>query len=282
MDLKKQDKALEEYNRLYNKNKLTLMDEIENIINRFDYESLNAYNSNLGQFKRETAKAIELDILTDYQLYMARKWLNKSRIKNKDLLDWYLIYAYAYFNHLMMEYELATIKKVNDHFIDETIKQCKKLTGKYLKYTGEGLLSEAMQEPNNLGYVWSTYKNSVTDYNSSEMYNDIIVQLREESKTGRKPRVNADLIDRQKGRIIKKKTFTGALENQIDWVTSYSQLEIFSKYGIKKVIVRGTKDGRTCAICYEYIGKTFNVDEIAIGEQVNSHANCRCYLEAVE
>ena len=275
MDLLKQDKALKEYRQAYNKNKLTLMDEIEDIKGRFDYDSLKKYNNDLRRFKSETAKTIELGILTPYQSYMAKKWLLKSRIRNRDILLWYLIYKYAYFNYLMKEIEQKVFYDVNRHFVEETEKQCQQLTGKDYKLNYETLTDEAMQEPNNLGYIWSIYKDSTTDFNANEMYNTIVMEYKQEKKTIK------ETLDRQENRIVNPK-LKGTLDNQVDFITSYSQMQIFYKYGIKIVRVMGTLDEKTCEVCDEYIGKEYPIDEIVIGKQVSSHINCRCYLEPVK
>lgn len=275
MDLLKQDKALEKYRIEYKKNKLTLMDEINDIKGRFDYDSLKKYNTDLRRFKKETTEAIQSGTLTSYQTYMARKWLLKTKIRNRDMLLWYLVYKYAYFNYLMKEIERNVFYEVNKHFVEETEKQCQELTGKDYKLDYIKLTDEAMDEPNNLGYIWDVYKDSTTDYNANEMYNAIVVEYKEEKKTIK------EVLDRQENRIVNPK-LKGTLDNQIDFVTSYSQMQIFYKYGIKIVRVMGVLDEKTCEICDEYIGKEYPIDEIVIGKQVSSHINCRCYLEPVK
>ena len=275
MDLLKQDKALEKYRIEYKKNKLTLMDEINDIKGRFDYDSLKKYNTDLRRFKKETTEAIQSGTLTSYQTYMAKKWLLKSKIRNRDMLLWYLVYKYAYFNYLMKEIERKVFYEVNKHFVEETEKQCQELTGKDYKLDYIKLTDEAMDEPNNLGYIWDVYKDSTTDYNANEMYNAIVVEYKEEKKTIK------EVLDRQENRIVNPK-LKGTLDNQIDFVTSYSQMQIFYKYGIKIVRVMGVLDEKTCEVCDEYIGKEYPIDEIVIGKQVSSHINCRCYLEPVK
>lgn len=271
MDLLKQDKALEKYRIEYKKNKLSLMDEINDIKGRFDYDSLKKYETDLRQFKKETTEAIQSGTLTSYQTYMARKWLLKTKIRNRDMLLWYLVYKYAYFNYLMKEIERKVFYEVNKHFVEETEKQCQQLTGKDYKLDYIKLTDEAMDEPNNLGYIWDVYKDSTTDYNANEMYNAIVVEYKEEKKTIK------EVLDRQENRIVNPK-LKGTLDNQIDFVTSYSQMQIFYKYGIKIVRVMGVLDEKTCEICDEYIGEEYPIDEIVIGKQVSSHISCRCYL----
>lgn len=275
MDLLKQDKALEKYRIEYKKNKLTLMDEINDIKGRFDYDSLKKYETDLRRFKSETTEAIQSGTLTSYQTYMARKWLLKTKIRNRDMLLWYLVYKYAYFNYLMKEIERKVFYEVNKHFVEETEKQCQQLTGKDYKLDYIKLTDEAMDEPNNLGYIWDVYKDSTTDYNANEMYNAIVVEYKEEKKTIK------EVLDRQENRIVNPK-LKGTLDNQIDFVTSYSQMQIFYKYGIKIVRVMGVLDEKTCEVCDEYIGKEYPIDEIVIGKQVSSHINCRCYLLPVK
>lgn len=304
MDLLKQDKALEKYRIEYKKNKLTLMDEINDIKGRFDYDSLKKYETDLRRFKKETTEAIQSGTLTSYQTYMARKWLLKTKIRNRDMLLWYLVYKYAYFNYLMKEIERNVFYEVNKHFVEETEKQCQELTGKDYKLDYIKLTDEAMDEPNNLGYIWDVYKDSTTDYNANEMYNAIVVEYKEEKKTIK------EVLDRQENRIIKTKKkengiyFYGSVENELDFITTFSQLQIFEKYGIERVKWVSVIDNSTCKECESMDGKEFMINDwneyvkyenddkdyetiktngIKIGENAPPiHLYCRCYLLPVK
>lgn len=285
MNFKIQDQYLRKYNEYYKKQNISLMDEIENVTNMgFEYEDLNKYadSKKLSRFRRETLKIIELDVLSDYQGYTARKMLNKRRLKNKDILLWLIIYKYAYCNYLLKEFEKETIKNINDYFIRETKRQCQEITKRDLKINNDKLFNEAMDLPNNLGYEWDVYRDSIVDYDANEMYQNIITNLREGKEL-----IDKDLLDRQKNRIINVKKhgmyedrYFGTLDNQVNWVTSYGQMQIFYYYGIEEVRIMGILDEKTCEICEQYIGEIYPIDEIVIGEHVNSHINCRCYLEA--
>lgn len=280
IDLQYQDKQLNKYYKEYTRQRLSLMDEVQGIVDMgFTYEELNSYNKDLDRFKRETLKAIDNVTLDGYDLYMAQKMMNKSKIKNKDMLYWLILYKYFEFIYQMEAIEKEVINAIDEHFIEETIKQCESIVGKTYKINSNNLINEAMQEPNNLGYEWNTYKTSITEYNASEMYDNIVLNLR-----NNKNKVNRDILERQQNRMIKKnKTkFTGALDNQIDFTTSYIQLHIFEKFGIKKARIMGVLDERTCEVCDDYIGKVYKLEDIVIGVQVNSHPSCRCYLEPVK
>ena len=280
IDLQYQDKQLNKYYKEYTKKRLSLMDEVQGIVDMgFTYEKLNSYNKDLDRFKRETLKAIDNGTLDGYNLYMAQKMLNRNKIKNKDMLYWLILYKYFEFIYQMEAIEKEVINAIDKHFIEETIKQCESIVDKTYKINSENLINEAMQEPNNLGYEWNTYKTSITEYNASEMYDNIILNLR-----NNKNKVNRDILERQQNRMIKKnKTkFTGALDNQIDFTTSYIQLHIFEKFGIKKARIMGVLDERTCEVCDDYIGKVYKLEDIVIGVQISSHPSCRCYLEPVK
>lgn len=280
INLQYQDKQLNKYYKEYTRQRLSLMDEVQSIVDMgFTYEELNSYNKDLDRFKRETLKAIDNDTLDGYNLYMAQKMLNRSKIKNKDMLYWLILYKYFEFIYQIEAIEKEVINAIDKHFIEETIKQCENIVGKKYKINNDNLISEAMQEPNNLGYEWNTYKKSITEYNASEMYDNIVLNLR-----NNKNKVNRDILERQQNRMIKKNKakFTGALDNQIDFTTSYIQLHIFEKFGIKKARIMGVLDERTCEVCDDYIGKVYKLEDVVIGVQISSHPSCRCYLEPVK
>lgn len=275
MDLLKQDKALKQYKIDYGKQKVSMIDEIVDITNRFDYDTLNKYTKDLDRFKRETTKALKMNILTPYQRYNARRWLIARRMRNRDLLLWYLIYEYAYFNYATKELEKRVFNEVNKMFVEETEAQCRRITGKDYKMNYKVLTNKALKEPNNLGYIWDTYKDTTVDFNANEMYNEIVVGLKQDKR----PLID-EVVTRQENRIVKK-NLLGALDNEIDFITSYSQLQIFNKYGINKVRVMGILDEKTCEVCDEYIGKEFKTEDIVIGEQISSHISCRCWLDPI-
>lgn len=278
INLAYQDKQLEKYYKEYRKRSLSLMDEIQSIIDSgFTYENLNKYNKNLDRFKREILKVV--DKLDGYNLYMAKRLLERNKIKNKDILYWWILFKYVEFMYQMEAIEKLVIEAVDNHFIDETVKMCEEIVGKTYKINNQTLIDEAISQPNNLGYDWYIYRKSITDYNASEMYNRIILDLR-----NNKNMVNREIIERQQSRMIKKNKmkFTGALDNEIDFTTSYIQLQIFEKYGIIAAVVKGVLDEKTCRVCRNYIGEQYDIEDIVIGVQVNSHPNCRCYLEPVK
>lgn len=278
INLAYQDKQLEKYYKEYRKRSLSLMDEIQSIIDSgFTYENLNKYNKNLDRFKREILKVV--DKLDGYNLYMAKRLLERNKIKNKDILYWWILFKYVEFMYQMEAIEKVVIEAIDNHFIDETVKMCEEIVGKTYKINNQSLIDEAISQPNNLGYDWYIYRKSITDYNASEMYNRIILDLR-----NNKNMVNREIIERQQSRMIKKNKmkFTGALDNEIDFTTSYIQLQIFEKYGIIAAVVKGVLDEKTCRVCRSYIGEQYDIEDIVIGVQVNSHPSCRCYLEPVK
>ena len=80
--------------------------------------------------------------------------------------------------------------------------------------------------------------------------------------------------------IIHDNVFSGQIDHEIAFIVNEMKRQVYEYYGITKVRVKGILDEKTCEICEQYIGKIYNLEDITVGEQVGSHINCRCYIEA--
>ena len=287
------DEQLKKYLKKHKTNDKELEYRIQNVFNMgFEFSSLYNYANNdiLRQFQTRIRLFKENYTKNDYVSYMVNKYQNRTRIKNNEILRIMLLMEYAevyqknYENQLAMFDEVASA--VTKTTLAEVEYKAKRRKRRFLRrhpYVYEHIaLLHFLAMPNNLGVTWDEHIASIVDYNSEQTYKQAVIDLRED-----KLKVHPDLIEKQTKREInyrpaKKNIFTGQIDNEIAFIVNEMKRQVYKYYGITKVRIKGILDQNTCEICEQYIGKIYNIYDIVVGEQVGSHINCRCYLEAWE
>lgn len=264
---------------------------IQNVFNMgFEFSSLYQYaNSNvLRQFKTRIKMFKEKYNKNDYVSYLIDKYKNRTRIKNNEILRIMLLMEYAEVYQKNYNNQLALFDEISEHLTEITIQEIKPLLKGRKKrqfkrhpYVYEHMaLLHFLAMPNNLGVTWDEHIASIVDYNSDQVYKRAVIDLRNNDL-----KVDKKLIENQTKREINYKPtssnkFSGQIDNEIAFIINETKRQVYKYYGIKKVIIKGVLDEKTCEVCEQYIGKIYNIDEIVVGEQIGSHINCRCYIEA--
>lgn len=285
------DKKLLNYYRKHRDIDEELEYRIQNVFNMgFEFSSLYQYaNSNvLRQFKTRIKMFKEKYNKNDYVSYLIDKYKNRTRIKNNEILRMMLLMEYAEVYQKNYNNQLAMFDDISQYVVKITNEEIFKMSKSRLKrkfkrhpFVYEHIfLLHFLAMPNNLGVTWDEHIASIVDYNSNQVYKQAVIDLRNDDL-----KVDKKLIENQTKREINYKptsnnTFSGQIDNEIAFVLNEMKRQIYKYYGVKKVIVKGILDEKTCEICEQYIGKTYNIDDIVVGEQVGSHPSCRCFLEA--
>lgn len=285
------DNKLKEYLKKHRDIDKELEYRIQNVFNiGFEFSSLYQYaNSNvLRQFKTRIKMFKEKYNKNDYVSYLIDKYKNRTRIKNNEILRIMLLMEYAEVYQKNYNNQLALFDEISEHVTEMTIQEIKPLLKGRKKrqfkrhpYVYEHMaLLHFLAMPNNLGVTWDEHIASIVDYNSDQVYKKAVIDLRNNDL-----KVDRKLIENQTKREINYKPtssnkFSGQIDNEIAFIINETKKQVYKYYGIKKVIIKGVLDEKTCEICEQYIGKIYNIDDIVVGEQIGSHINCRCYIEA--
>lgn len=285
------DEQLKEYLKKHKTNDKELEFRIQNVFNMgFEFSTLYQYanNSVLRQFKTRIRLFKENYTKNDYVSYMVNKYQNRTRIKNNEILRVMLMMEYAEVYQKNYDNQLAMFDEISEHVTEMTIQEIKPLLKGRKKrqikrhpYVYEHMvLLHFLAMPNNLGVTWDEHIASIVDYNSDQCYKQAVIDLRNNDL-----KVEKKIIENQTKREINYKPtssnkFSGQIDNEIAFIINETKKQVYKYYGIKKVIIKGVLDGKTCEVCEQYIGKIYNIDEIVVGEQIGSHINCRCYIEA--
>ena len=287
------DNQLEKYYKKHKTNDRELEYRINNIFNMgFEFSTLYNYANNgiLRQFKTRLRLFKENYIKNDYVSYMVNKYQNRTRVKNNEILRMMLLMDYAevyqknYNNQLAMFDDISQyVVKITNEEIFKIFKSRLKRKFKRHPFVYEHIfLLHFLAMPNNLGVTWDEHIASIIDYNSNQTYKKAVIDLRNDDL-----KVDTKLIESQTKREINYKPsssniFSGQIDNEIAFVVNEMKRQVYKYYGVKKVIIKGILDEKTCEVCEQYIGKIYNIDDIVVGEQVGSHINCRCVLHAWE
>lgn len=284
------DKQLLKYYRKHRDIDRELEYRIQNVFNMgFEFSSLYQYaNLNvLRQFKTRIRLFKENYTKNDYVSYLIDKYKNRTRIKNNEILRVMLLMEYAEVYQKNYNNQLALFDEISEHVTEMTIQEIKPLLKGRKKrqfkrhpYVYEHMaLLHFLAMPNNLGVTWDEHIASIVDYNSDQVYKKAVIDLRNNDL-----KVDKKLIENQTKREINYKptssnTFSGQIDNEIAFIINETKRQVYKYYGIKKVIIKGVLDEKTCEVCEQYIGKIYNIDNIIVGEQIGSHINCRCYID---
>lgn len=285
------DDQLKKYLSKHKTNDRELEFRIQNVFNMgFEFSTLYSYanNSILRQFKTRIRLFKENYTKNDYVSYMVNKYQNRIRIKNNEILRMMLLMEYAEVYQKNYNNQLAMFDDISQYVVKITNEEIFKMSKSRLKrkfkrhqFVYEHIfLLHFLAMPNNLGVTWDEHIASIVDYNSNQTYKQAVIDLRNDDL-----KVDTKLIENQTKRELTYKSnrldnkFYGQIDNEIAFVLNEMKRQIYKYYGVKKVIVKGILDEKTCEICEQYIGKTYNIDDIVVGEQVGSHINCRCVLQ---
>ena len=281
------DDKLKEYLKKHKTNDRELEYRIQNVFNMgFEFSTLYNYANKeiLRQFKTRIRLFKQNYKKNDYVSYMVNKYQNRTLVKNNEVLRVILLMEYAEVYEKNYKEQIKLFEEVSIGITKATNAEVRpKMRKKHKRqpYVYEHMaLLHFLAMPNNLGVTWDEHVASIIDYNSDQTYKQAVIDLRED-----KLKVHPDLIEKQSKREINykptsKNIFSGQIDNEIAFIVNEMKRQIYEYYGITKVRIKGTLDERTCEVCEQYIGKIYDINNVVVGEQIGSHINCRCYMEA--
>ena len=243
-----------------------LEEEIEKIYNTYKLDTKIASKSNVERFKGYVKK--KYNILNDYGKFWAKKLLGRSKIQNNEIVEFLLYILYNEKQNELDEYESMIIEELVTYTYETEVKALKKdlpedrwKKSKLLNpplYVLYGL--SLLSLPNANGYIWKDYQDTMTLYNSDEMYRHLLTNGNKNIP---------DLLLKQKNRYLKKKenpskedTYTGALEDELIYIVNQIKLKIYEDAGIKKVKFIAVMDSKVTLMCETLNGQEFYINEI--------------------
>ena len=242
---------------------IDLEEEIKRIYNSYSLDTKIASKTNLERFKGYVTK--KYNKLNDYGKYWAKRLLKRTKIQNNEMVEFLLYIIYNEKENELDEYENLVVEELVEDTYTKEINAIKKdLPDIKLPrpplYSLYGLSLLAL--PNANGYIWKDYKDSMTMYNANETCRHLLVNGDKDIK---------DLLKKQKGRYLKRKVspskedkYTGALEDELVYVTNQTKVKAYEDAGIKKVRFMAIEDDRTTDLCLGMNGQEFYINKMNV------------------
>lgn len=248
---------------------IDLKDEIEEAYSNYIIDNKVASKSVLERFKRYIAKNYKY--LDDYGKYKAKKYLNRMKMNNNEIVEFIIYIIYSKKQNELDEYENIAINEIVEYTYQEEIKKIKKDKPKVKLINPPVYVLYALTllaTPNASGYIWKDYKEATKLYNAGETFRWLLVN-------GTKGLDN--LLIKQRNRILKKKsepkkddTYTGALEDELVYLVNQTKIKAYEDAGIKKVRFIAVEDNVTTEMCKSLDGQEFKINELNVYDRYSA------------
>lgn len=259
------DKKLSLFLNDYRKINEILRDEIQEIFNGASIlaSEMYSYSSNtvVNRFKRTIER--NYNDLSGINKLKAKSFKNRTKIKNKDIYEFLIIMAYEKQQRKLDEIENQLFKEVSQEVYEKEMKEL----GKDKKLKDDWFLTILLLI-NARGYSWVDYINSTTNYSASEIFRQMLLNI----KQGRDLSVDKPefkkIFDLQKKRLLNKKTnqnqldkFSGALDEEVTMIVNYSKLQAYEDTGVTEIRFIAEVDDKTTPMCGTLNNQIFKIHE---------------------
>lgn len=238
-----------------------LSDEIKQINDSYTLDNKIALNSVVERFKRYVTK--NYDVLSNYGKYEAKKLLKRTKLTNAEISKFLLYILYSRKQKEIDEISNIAIQKIVTETYKQETEKVHKQTGVIIPLFDIGIIATLMAMSNSRGYVWNEYMESTTLYNADETYRYLLIN-------GSTKGIN-DLVQKQKNRILKVKKnpsnedkYTGALEEQLVFLTNQTKLLAYENMKIDKVKFIGIEDEKQTHMCQTLDGQVFYTNKMNV------------------
>ncbi len=259
------------YLKSYKKHQRLMIDEIQDVIdsNKLEIDELYdiADRGKTNKFKRKITatfdeiKNVDNNLLDNsYVKFLAKSYLNKSRITNKDILLFLIMLEYLKLairlNDLELFNEIVSI--AHKHSENE----CKKVLGQAKKTRPINVLNTLlMTMPNHLGTIWSDYIQNEINYNANQLFKQIIIDISQNNNID----LNSDIYKRifekqQRTHLnINEDKYSGGVDAQSVFLANQTILEVGKDYGMEKVMFISDMCGNVTKMCKNMHKMVFNL-----------------------
>lgn len=265
------DKSLEEYYIKYLEEQIDLKDSLQNTFNSinnlssFDEIKNVSKDVDTQRFKRYIEKEKDNIPEDSYLYYLIVLYLAKKKIKNDEMLK-LLIYLEYYKSKIKLDgIEEVLFKDIVKDAKEKSEKEISKLPNiKPIELnTIDYILLGILAIPNNLGYIWEDYKESITKYNAEELERLTLSKIASGEVLNIDDFEYTKLLEKQRKRQINihDGIVSGAIENEVDNIFNQTKLEVGKEYGIKKCKFIAVEDKKTTKMCESLNNQVFLLDD---------------------
>lgn len=247
-----------------------MIDELQNIVdsNKMSIDELYdiADTPKINKFKRkiistlDEIKNVDKPIDSSYIKFLANRYLNKSRITNKDIMLFLIMLEYLKLAIRLNDYELFNeiVSIAHKHAENE----CKQVLRRYKKTRPINVLNTMlMTMPNHLGSIWSDYIQNEINYNANQLFKQIMIDIQQ----GNEIDLDNDIYKRifakqQRTHLnIDGDKYSGGVDAQSVFIANQTILEVGKDYGMEKVMFISDLCSRVTKMCRNMHKMVFNL-----------------------
>ena len=240
------DKKLSTFYSINKKLSNSLLVELQQIVDsiNFKYENANDYAQD-KQLKALKNNIRNVDKLEGYAGFILKDVLRKSKIKNNELLNAYILLAYYKRNLKQLKEENALFDEIisigyNDGFNETAqILEIEKRKIKIKKRDRKGILAGALSVN---GVSWYGYKQSLVVYNSSKYYQSVLVQLAHDEEMDVYYGILRNEFDKQERAYLNIKEEDKKKDQNSYWTVFYGALDAQVVYFMNQSFIKGIED----------------------------------------
>lgn len=247
-----------------------MIDELQDVVdsNKMSIDELYdiADTNKINKFKRKITatfdeiKNIEKQIDKSYVKFLAKSYLNKSRITNKDILLFLIMLEYLKLAIRLNDYEL--FKEIITIAFNHAENECKQVLGQDKKTRPINILNTLlMTMPNHLGSIWSDYIQNEINYNANQLFKQIMIDISQNNDID----LNSDIYKRmfekqQRTHLnINEDKYSGGIDAQSVFLANQTILEVGKDYGMEKVMFISDMCGNVTKMCKNMHKMVFNL-----------------------
>jgi hypothetical protein len=249
-----------------------MIDEIQDIVdsNKMSIDELYdiADNNKINKFKRKITatfdeiKEVEkpLDINNSYVKFLAKSYLNKTRISNKDILLFLIMLEYLKLALNLNDYEL--FKEVITIAYKHAENECKNATGNAKKIRSINVLNTMlMTMPTHLGTIWSDYIQNEINYNANQLFKQIVIDIQQGNEIDLNNDIYKRIFEKQQRTHfnIDGDKYSGGVDAQSVFLANQTIVEVGKDYGMEKVMFISDMCGNVTKMCKNMHKMIFNL-----------------------
>lgn len=232
------DTKMLELKQIYNRISKQTQNKIQTVFDTFNFTFDNLYNIADNKIKQRINTYIEewkdKNLLNGYFGMLCKNIYNRTRVKNSEILELLIYSAYIEEQSKLQKTELNIFKEDTSYYyqqgqeeVNNTLKAKRKVS-----VIPDAIFLALMDAPNYSGYNWNQYIQTTIQYNTQQIYKQVITDLQQQKELEINSSEYQNIINnqiRQKVNINNGK-ISGATDLQLIGLNNLAKVE-----GIKSI-----------------------------------------------
>lgn len=251
--------------KIYKKISKQTQNKLQEIFDTFKFTSENLYNIADNKTKNRMNTYIETwkeqGLLKGYFGILAKNIYNRTRVKNSEILELLIYSAYIEEQDKLDKYEQQIMYEDANYYYQQGQQEVNKTLKKkkLISMLDMALFLYLIEQPNYSGFNWKQYVDATIQYNTQQIYKQVILNIQQQKELKIESNEFQRLIQQQNNQKLNingNKIF-GAMDMQMIGLNNNSKIE-----GIIEIVRK--KIGKTLDQIKEIINKPNNEFDIKV------------------